>query len=279
MNVFQQVGVTPRMPRAFPRPLPIALLLLGASTPAAARQSTNALPPAASTNAIRLPVGAAAVPFRVGEKLEYDVKFGSLKVGSGSMEVHELTEVRGVTTWHTVFRISGGIPFYRVNDRYESWFDVATLTTRRYHQDISQGSYEPKRHYEFFNERGMYQENDKPEQPTVAMPLDDGSFLYFVRTIPLDVGQSYTFSRYFKPDANPVTINVLRRETITVRAGTFSTVVLQPMFKSKGIFSEDGKAEVWVTDDERRMMVQMKSKLSIGSINLFLRAHNTTPPP
>jgi hypothetical protein len=224
---------------------------------------------------MRLPPEAAVVPFSVGEKLEYDVKFGSMKVGSGSMEVRELAEVRGVTTWHTVFNITGGIPFYRVNDRYESWFDVTTLTSRRYHQDIDEGSYEPKRHYEFFNERGMYQENDKPEQPTVAMPLDDGSFLYYVRTIPLTVGEIYTFSRYFKPDANPVTIKVLRRETVKVPAGTFNTVVLQPTFRSKGLFSEGGRAEVWITDDDRRMMVQMKSKLSIGSINLFLRAHNT----
>ncbi|MEQ1692366.1 MAG: DUF3108 domain-containing protein [Gemmatimonas sp.] len=255
-----------------------ALLLTGASKPAAARQSTDGPPPVVPATAIRLPAGAATVPFHVGEKLEYEVKFGSLKVGTGTMEVRDLADVRGVTTWHTIFTIAGGIPFYRVNDRYESWFDVATLTTRRYHQDIDEGSYEPKRHYEFFNERGMYQENDKPELPTVAMPLDDGSFLYFVRTIPLDVGKEYSFSRYFKPDANPVSIKVLRRETIKVPAGTFKTVVLQPTFKSKGLFGEGGKAEVWVTDDERRMMVQMKSKLSVGSINLLLRAHNTKTP-
>lgn len=266
------------MPRAIPRLLWSVLLLPGAQ-PASAQQVIDAPPLAATASAIRLPVGAASVPFRVGEKLEYDVKFGPLRVGSGSMEVRELADVRGVTTWHTVFGITGGLPGYRVNDRYESWFDVVTLSTRRYHQDIDEGNYEPKRHYEFFNERGMYQENDKPEQATVAMPLDDGSFLYFVRTVPLEVGKVYTFSRYFKPDANPVTITVLRRETIKVPAGSFATVVLRPTFKSKGLFGEGGRAEVWVTDDDRRMMVQMKSKLSVGSINLLLRRHNTTTPP
>ena len=250
-------------------------MLVGAATPVAALQSTDGPPPVAAANAIRLPPEAMAVPFSVGEKLVYDVKFGPMKVGTGSMEVQDLTEVRGVITWHTVFRISGGLPLYRVNDKYESWFDVTTLTSRRYHQDIDEGNYEPKRFYEFFNERGMYQEGDKPEQPTVAQPLDDGSFLYYVRTIPLNVGDTYTFSRYFKPEANPVVIKVLRRETINVPAGRFTTVVLQPTFKSRGLFSEGGKAEVWITDDDRRMMVQMKSKLSVGSINLFLRSHNT----
>jgi hypothetical protein len=255
-------------------PLALAASLLATSLSAQAAADTQVGAAAVAQmkiGALRLPANAAVVPFAVGEKLDYEVRFGSLKVGNGSMEVRDLVDVRGAITWHTVFRIKGGIPLYRVNDSYESWFDVVTLTSRRFYQDIDEGSYERKRRYEFFTERGMYQENDKPEQPTVASPLDDGSFLYFVRTIPLEVGKEYAFSRYFNPASNPVTIKVLRRETIKVPAGTFNTVVLQPTFKTKGIFSENGKAEVWITDDDRRMMVQMKSKLSIGSLNLYLR--------
>lgn len=158
-----------------------------------------------------------------------------------------------------------------MNDLYESWFDVVTLNSLRYHQEIDEGSYERKRRYEIFPERGMMKEGDQPEEPTVAMPLDEGSFLYFVRTLPLEVGKTYEFSRYFKAQGNPVRIRVLRKETISVPAGEFSTVVLQPTFQTKGIFSQNGKAEVWITDDRRRLMVQMKSKLSFGSLNLYLR--------
>lgn len=223
-------------------------------------------------SAARLPAGALAVPFGVGEKLEYDVKFGSLRVGGGSMEVREITEVRGQPVWHTMFTIKGGIPLYRVNDTYESWFDVNNFNSLRYHQDIDEGSYERKRRYEIFPERGMMREEGKPEEPTVAEPLDEGSFLYFVRTIPLEIGKTYEYSRYFKAQGNPVRIKVVRRETVTVPAGSFNTVVLQPTFQTKGIFSQNGKAEVWITEDSRRIMVQMKSKLSFGSLNLYLRA-------
>ncbi|GAB1341806.1 DUF3108 domain-containing protein [Gemmatimonas sp.] len=217
-----------------------------------------------------------AMPFVVGERLDYDVKFGSLKVGNGSMQVKEITEVRGRPVWHTVFTIKGGIPLYRVNDVYESWFDVTTLNSLRYHQDVDEGSYERKRRYEIFPERGMMREGDREEEPTVANPLDEGSFLYFVRTLPLEVGKTYEFQRYFKAQGNPVRIRVLRRETVSVPAGTFSTVVLQPTFQTKGIFSQNGKAEVWITDDDRRMMVQMKSKLSFGSLNLYLSKSSGT---
>jgi hypothetical protein len=124
----------------------------------------------------------------------------------------------------------------------------------------------------------MFKENDRPEEPTVANPLDDGSFLYFVRTVPLEVGKSYEYARYFKAAGNPVRIRVVRRETITVPGGTFNTVVLQPTFQTKGIFSKNGKAEVWISDDDRRLMVQMKSKLSFGSLNLFLRSVSSGKP-
>jgi len=119
-------------------------------------------------------------------------------------------------------------------------------------------------------------EGDRPEEPTVTNPLDEGSFLYFVRTLPLEVGKTYEFSRYFKAQGNPVRIRVLRRETVTVPGGTFKTVVLQPTFQTKGIFSQNGKAEVWISDDDRRMVVQMKSKLSFGSLNLYLKGARGT---
>ncbi|HYW51260.1 MAG TPA: DUF3108 domain-containing protein, partial [Gemmatimonadaceae bacterium] len=75
------------------------------------------------------------------------------------------------------------------------------------------------------------------------------------------------------PDRNPVRIVVLRRERITVPAGTFNTIVIQPIIKAKGLFSEGGKAQVWLTDDSARVMVQMKSSLPVGSLNLYLREY------
>jgi Protein of unknown function (DUF3108) len=250
-----------------------AMVLACGSSPLAAQQT----PDTAESRVIqRLPADALSVPFKVGERLDYEVRFGSLKVGNGSMEVRDIAEVRGRAVWHTVFKINGGFALYRVNDLYESWFDVTTLNSLRYHQDVDEGSYERTRRYEIFPERGMFKENDRPEEPTVANPLDDGSFLYFVRTLPLEVGKSYEYARYFKAAGNPVRIRVVRRETITVPGGTFKTVVLQPTFQTKGIFSKNGKAEVWITDDDRRMMVQMKSKLSFGSLNLYLRGSSGT---
>jgi hypothetical protein len=254
------------------RLLSTALLILSSLTPQ--------LAPAQTEDSTAAPVRtrptspeAAPVPFGVGELLEYNVHFGPLRVGKGSMEVVGIEDVRGVETWHTRMRVKGGIPLARVDDLFESWFDVNTLSSLRHVQDISEIKYDRERHYEIYPDRRVYAEDDKPEQPTVEAPLDDGSFLYFIRTVPLEVGQTYTFERYFRPDRNPVTLKVLKKERIKVPAGTFETIVVQPMIKTRGIFSEGGHAQVWLTDDDERIMVQMKTKLSFGSLSLYLTSY------
>lgn len=212
------------------------------------------------------------VPFDTGERLTYDVRFGGIKVGTGRMEVVGTQDVRGREAWHTRFTVKGGIPFYKVNDRMESWIDTRTFESLRFVQDLEEGRRDRERHFEIYPDQATYTEKGEVEHaPSVADPLDDAAFLYFVRTIPLEIGKTYEFNRYFRPDRNPVRIRVLRTETVKVPAGTFQTVVIQPIIKSKGIFSEKGHAEMWLTDDSRRMLVQMKTDLSIGSLNLYLR--------
>ena len=220
-----------------------------------------------------------AVPWGVGEKLVYDVKFGSLHVGTGGMEVKGIDTLRGRESWHTQFRVKGGTFFYRVNDLMESWFETETLSSLRYVQDFQEGGRDRERTFDIFPDRRVYSEDGKEENPSVDLPLDDGSFLYFIRTVPLEVGQSYEFNRYFRPDRNPVTIRVLRREQVRVPAGTFDAIVIQPVIKAKGIFSEGGRAEVWLADDSTRIMVQLKSKLPFGSLNLYLKSYRPPPAP
>lgn len=218
------------------------------------------------------------VPYAVGERLEYDVRFGKMKVGTGSMEVVGVEHIRGISTWHTVFQVHGGLRFvYNVDDTFESWIDRSTGNSLRFQQNLNEGRRDVERVFEIFPERAQFIEQGDTLERSVHAPLDDGSFLYFLRTIPLEVGETYTFERYFRPDRNPVTIKVLRKERVSVPAGDFDAIVVQPVIKTKGIFSENGHAEVWLSDDPSRIMLQMKSGLSFGSINLYLRSYRPAP--
>lgn len=259
----------------------IALVAIAAATTASAQDpvtATMATPSFVVVNGVK----RAKVPFGAGERLEYDVKFGKLRVGNAHMEVVALDNLRGRPAWHTAFWVQGGNFLYRVDDVYESWMDAESLSSLRFVQDLEEGGKDTERRFEIYPERAIFiQTSNKPatEEPSVGQPLDDGSFLYFVRTIPLVVGQTYDFNRYFRPDRNPVRIRVLRKERIKVPAGTFNALVIQPVIKTKGIFSENGHAEIWLSDDDRHIMLQLKSKLSFGSLNLYLKSYFPSPNP
>jgi uncharacterized protein DUF3108 len=228
-------------------------------------------PSPAAPSGKKIPLNKAA--FAGGERLSYDVSFGRLHVGHGSMALVGTDTIRGHTAWRAIFTISGGTFFFRVRDSTVSWFDTASLSSFRFVQHIREGRYHADRDYAIYPERNTYARLDKPEVPSVDEPLDDASFLYFLRSIPLEVGQTYTFNRYFQPEGNPIIIRVLRRERVTVPAGTFNAIVVQPEITTPGIFSKKGHAEVWLADDGTRMMLMLKSGLSFGSLNLYLTSY------
>jgi hypothetical protein len=218
----------------------------------------------------------AAVPFTVGEELVFHATFGVLPAGTARMRVEGIDSVRGRAAYHVVFAIDGGIPFFRVHDRYESWIDIETLSSLRHRQHISEGRYKRNTTYEIFPERAEFQKDSEPVQASVANPLDDGSFIYAVRVAGIRVGETRRDDRYFRPDRNPVVLTGLREDTVTVGAGTFVTTVVRPTIKTGGIFSENGEAQVWFTNDERRLPVMLKTKFAKFSLTLALQSVTTS---
>ncbi|MGI8548180.1 MAG: DUF3108 domain-containing protein [Gemmatimonadaceae bacterium] len=216
--------------------------------------------------------------FATGERLTYDATFGPLHVGHGTMLLEGIDTVRGHVAWRAMFKVSGGTLFFKVRDSTVSWFDTTTLSSLRFVQHIHEGRYTADRDYTIYPERATYARLQKPEVPSVSEPLDDASFLYFLRTIPLEVGRTYEFDRYFQPEGNPIIIHVLRRERITVPAGTFNAIVVQPQITTPGIFSQKGHAEVWLADDSTHMMLQLKSHVAFGSLSLYLTSYRPGNP-
>jgi hypothetical protein len=147
------------------------------------------------------------------------------------------------------------------------------MMSRRYISDESYTGYSSYRSFEFYPDEMYWHQTDEDvigDLPS-ALPLDDMAFIYFVRSLPLEVGQTRQYSRYFKEEGNPVVIEVLRREVRETDAGTFNTIVVRPTIKTDGLFKEGGEAELHFTDDENRYLVYMRVGMPVvGSITLHL---------
>lgn len=240
------------------------MLALTGLVGAASVESPSPVVPAARAD------GPFRVPFKPGEKLSYAAKVNFMNAGSATMSVEGIETIRGRPTYHTIFNVKGRVLFFHVDDHYESWFDTTTLVSLHHVQHIDETRNKLDKTYDFYPERRVYVRNGE-EKPSVAEPLDEGSFIYFMRSVPLEVGKTYSFNRYYQPDKNPVIIKVDRRERIKVPAGEFDAIVVKPVIKSKGLFGEHGQAEVWFSDDSARTLLRLKSKLPVGTLYLELK--------
>ena len=70
-------------------------------------------------------------------------------------------------------------------------------------------------------------------------------------------------------------VEVLRRQRVRVAAGRFDTIVVRPIIQTDGMFGEGGQAEVYLTGDERRIIVQIKTRMKVGELNMYLREYET----
>ena len=221
------------------------------------------------------PPGAHSYPFRVGETFEYVGKLGLLTLGSASMSVTGLDTVRGVETFVFRFALKASTIVFKMDDVMLSWASTADLNSRRFHTDFDEGGEIRRRYYEIYPDSAMFTERVRSERGvSVPDPLDDAAFFYFVRTLPLEVGRTYSFDRYFRKNKNPVTIEVQKRESCDLPNDQKATcLVLHPVVNAdrNGMFSPRADAQIWLTDDSRRIIAQVRSRLSFGTVTLRLR--------
>ena len=251
------------------------------STGVSAQDTTQTAANGEATSTV--PFEVEPVPFGPGELMNYRARWGIFgTVGSGSLQVEAIDTIRGEPAYQLAFRMKGKVIAWGMDDVQRSWLDVDDLFAHRFEQKLNQTSYKRDRTLDFLPDDMRWVRVGKEEENgdlATDVPLDDVSFLYFVRTLPLEVGDTYTLPRYYKDEGNPVTLRVLRRERIKVPAGEFDAIVVQPIIKTSGLFGEGGEAEVWFTDDAERILVKLQAKMPAGPFGgtLKMELENFTP--
>lgn len=241
---------------------------------------TDAIPDSASSPQSAPPVirAAPAVPFPVGERLSFSAKYGVFSVGSAVMEVVGIDSVHGVEAVHIRFRIKGGALWYHLDQTMESWVGRYDFRSRRFTTVQDERDKHRERRYEIFPDSGFYREEGRDTTfATVLEPLDDGAFLYWIRTVPLEVGKKYEYARYFRPDRNPVIIEVLGREKVSVAGKKWRALVVRPRIpQARGIFGEKSETRIWLSDDAQRLVLAIQSNFSFGQVTLKLKDYKTS---
>jgi hypothetical protein len=213
--------------------------------------------------------------FAAGEKIRYVIKYGVLPAGFATLEIPAI-ETRQGRRAYRIFseaKTNKGLDVvYKVRDKNESWMDVQSLCSLAFHQDMREGGYRrrvesvfdhPGRRFTYRKWRKGTESLHEGAAP--AFVQDVLSSLYYIRTRPLVVGQSYTLDANSGKENWPLIVHVRGREEIKVPAGTFACLKIEPVMAGEGIFQAKGKLEVWVTDDARRVPVLLRSKVAVGA--------------
>lgn len=215
----------------------------------------------------------AHVPFGVGEYLEYSVNYNVLRAGTATMSVEEIVQVDG----HACYKIvstarSNSVisTFFEVRDRVESLMDMRGLFSRRFEKHLHEGKYIKDEVVRIDQAAGLAYYADGDTVEILPSTQDALSSLYFVRTLDLEIGRLVAFPNHSGKKNYPLRVRVMGKEKIKTRAGRFSCIVVEPRLKGEGIFKHKGRLTVWLTDDERRLPVKMKSQIKIGAITAEL---------
>ncbi|MEK7747581.1 MAG: DUF3108 domain-containing protein [Nitrospirota bacterium] len=222
---------------------------------------------------------SSALPFAPGEKLTYDVQYLGVSSGVAVLAVLEAITQNGQEVYpllSTVQSSDFSSIFYRVNDRIESFLNPKALYSHAIFVKQHEGKRKREKQITFdqVTHKATLIENGQQTVFDIPPKVNDSlSSLYVFRTFhPLTVGQSMFIDLHEGKKNGKLEIAVLGKERVKTPIGDFNAIKLQTTPRYEGTSSTKGRLLIWVTDDDRKIPVLIKSKAKFGSIVMTLIA-------
>jgi len=219
------------------------------------------------------------IAFREGEKLTFDVKYGFVTAGIASFEIPAIKKISGRNAYHVLFEVNT-VPtfdaFFKVRDRYETYIDVEGIFPWRFEQHIREGSYS-RDFSAFFDQRKGKAKTSGGEYDIPKYVNDIVSAFFYARTLDysgLKVGDKIPLKNFYKDKVYDLDVVYHGKETIEVEAGKFECIIVEPLVQEGGLFKNEGSIMVWMTNDDAKMPVRVKTKVVVGAINSDLTSYS-----
>ena len=218
--------------------------------------------------------------FPYGQTFNYEGEWRFFTAGMATVRLDRA----GTQNHVTVTADSTGVValLYRVQDRFESYFDGKSLCSAKLVKHVEEGShrrdtvitYDYARGKSVLEERNLKtNQQKKVENDIPGCVTDVVSGILYVASLPLQAGGVYTFP--LNDGGNTVTVQatVEGKEQIKTPAGTFQTIRVGSEGNS-AVLKNRGRMWIWYTDDDRHLVVQMRAKLFWGTLTIYLTSIN-----
>ncbi len=215
--------------------------------------------------------------FQVGEKLTYVLHYGFVNAGEATLELQQSEqEIQGRKVLHAVGKgrsLGAFSAFYKVDDRYETYFDEAGVFPWVFIRRVSEGGYEFSQDYLYLQHQRQVKTQKEATHAVPANVQDMLSAFYYARTIDYTnakEGDEFTIECFMDDAYWPLKMRYIGKETIKLRSGRYRCLKFQPVVQEGRVFKTNDDLNVWVTDDPNHVPVLAQAKVLVGSIKMEL---------
>jgi Protein of unknown function (DUF3108) len=214
----------------------------------------------------------SAYAFPDGQAYVYGVEWHLFNAGTTTVKL----ESSGPDQKVSAIADSAGVAnvLYGVHDRFEAHFDPKTFCSIGLTKHSEEGPHKrdtrvtfdyPKRKSRLQEKNLKTGETKQAENDIPPCVTDVVTGFYYLASLPLHSGNSYTFPVNDGGKTAEVTARVEGNERVKVPAGTFATIRVAAEATS-GNLKGRGRIWAWFTDDGNHTPVQMRAKLSWGTL-------------
>jgi hypothetical protein len=224
--------------------------------------------------------------FKAGEWLKFRIHYGFLNASYATLQVTNDT-LDGVPVYHVAGhgKTTGFASiFFKVDDRYESYFDQKDYKPYRFVRKINEGGYTKDVEINFDYEAESAELNDKKHQKKMDFDIhrevqDLVSAFYYLRNNfraeDLVIGEKINLDVLFDDDGIfKFQLKYLGTEVLRTKFGKVECLKFRPLVQSGRVFKEKESLTLWVSNDLNKIPLRIKADLAVGSIKADLDGYN-----
>lgn len=220
--------------------------------------------------------GVRNTSFKAGENITFTVFYSvaGLYVNAGTANFITTAEtLNNRPVYHVVGTGTSNSSYdwiFKVRDRYETYFDTATLQPLKFIRKVDEGGY-TKYENITFNQKTNTAISTKGVFNVPNCVQDVLSTIYYARNINFDgmkVGDKIPFNLFLDNEIYNIYVRYLGKETIRTKYGKFRTIKFKPLLVKGTIFEGGEKMTVWVSDDANHIPLRIESPINVGSVKV-----------
>jgi hypothetical protein len=214
--------------------------------------------------------------FKVGEKLQYRLRYGFITAAEASIRVEESTTMfDNKPVYHLIAegRTAGTFNvFYKVRNRYDSYVDQVTMSPYLYTENIREANYRRSDKARFYQDEKKVVSN-KGTFKGSGQTFDVVSAYYFARNLnisKLKEGDKFSMDYFLDDGISKMEIQYIGKEVVKTSLGSIRCIKFSPSIQPGRIFRKNSKLYLWITDDANRIPVKAHVEILVGSVTLEL---------